>query len=105
MGYEDAKRVQVLFKSAYMFKGPLAEYMECCAVATRATAERFLGGKWREADMAAIRQGLTDAGEDPDEWCLLVGLREELPEGLALPENYGGLRVMGYIVGIYPSLI
>ena len=46
-----------------------------------------------------VKEKIRQAGEDPEEWYIMVGLRKPLPDHLTLPEVYKGYKVFVEVVG------
>lgn len=99
MTYREAKKVLGAFTEEYMLCKSWADYIVSCGLTYYFVAEWLRCGAEEGKHLEEIRAGLIVAGEDPDEWRILVGLRAELPEGLTLPEVYKGVKVFTRVIG------
>lgn len=59
--------------------------------------------EWSKHDRARSREDLCAdlrrLGEDPEEKCILIGLRRPLPPSLRLPSAYNGFKIHAEVVG------
>lgn len=90
------------FVREYMMSGPFSEYINMVEFTRRFIAEwKYRGGDPAEfiEGTAKIEEELIQAGEDPEELVLFVGLEKPLPEGMSLPKTYKGFKVFVGVIG------
>jgi hypothetical protein len=98
---EQRKEISAIFDAFitdFLTSGkPQAPYIQFASIMTRANYEahrRLYCGEREHTSVPTLRKVLRNLGEDPDEIVISVFLREELPEGITLPNEYDGIRVL-----------
>jgi hypothetical protein len=101
MNYGEAREVKHHFEQEYeLFSGRRIRYVVSSSLMPLAWAMGFLYGSRGDAKSSAeIDRELIEAGKDPNELCILVGVLEELPEELALPGEHQGIEVVVFVSG------
>ncbi len=84
MKSDEQSVVQREFERLYMFSKPFSDYVN--GVSLQRISNLFYLSKIPE-------------GKKPDELCLYVVLRNELPQGIELPSDYRGLTIVSRVVG------
>lgn len=102
----EVMKVKEAFVRDYMKKEPYNEYVNMVGVTKRYIAETEIRiksvpsvGELKEEELEKSKEILRKAGEDPEEWCVMVGLRRVLPDDLTLPEVYRGIRIYVTVIG------
>jgi hypothetical protein len=100
----EVTKAKEAFVQDYMKKEPYSEYVNMVGITKRYIAEteiRIKSVSFVEKlkdELEKSKEILRESGEDPEEWCITVGLRRKLPDYLTLPEVYKGFKV--YVVAI-----
>ena len=98
MIYKRARAIREEFWRKKLSAKPWSNNTTMCSLTQLYIARWFCAGplKGRES-LETVRQKVIEAGEDPEEWCILVGLRTAPPGGFSLPKKYRGLEVFAFI--------
>ena len=98
-GEAGAEKLAAEFETEVVPHEPWAEYVVLCQAEKRVTIEWWRGGDWEAGKpVSKTRRALRRKEEDPDEWCIYLGLRIGAPRD-QIPQAYKGVRVLTEIIG------
>lgn len=92
-----AVEAQVAFVQEYLKSEPFSEYVNHVGITWFAVLEWLKRGRAGSPDEVA--EELKNAGQNPKELYLIVGLGKPLPDNLKLPDVYKGFKVFVVLMG------
>ena len=99
MTQEERKKILDQFVKEFMLAEPYKRYVNGCGFTSRTMIEWSKGGG--RVSPAKVSKRLREKNIDPSEVYLNVFLREDLPEGMEIPEVYLGLKTFVQVVGTF----
>ena len=81
LSFGDIKRIKGEFENEYFFKEPFSAHVNMCGISKIGVLDK------------------NSPTDEKDDLCISVGLREQLPLDLVLPEEYQGVRVLVRVIG------
>lgn len=110
----EVSKAEEEFVREYMMVRPFSEYINMVGITFRFIAEwrkqrgdgapavsfEYLKRELVEIEEAErMKEKLIHSGENPEEYCIHVGLERPLPEGVSLPDTYKGFKVFVMVIG------
>lgn len=96
-GIQEVNRIKEEFVQTYMMKKPWNEFVTMVGLTQRTIVE--WSNRGRKGSPEEVRKELEQAGENPNEWFIHVGLKRPLPENVSLPTVFKDIKVYSEVVG------